>query len=439
MLNAEWDNAVLETFELRKHLDIVKKQLVHAMYQQDAATRVISRLIKERDEARKALANTQQRLSDFKTKLDTNGDVDIPEESLKKEFEVNEYGHEQESCGIYPELIEKMDEISKSLFSERKNKKKPDDYYSSTDFATFTEKGSFPLHSSSAPGVLSLDIHRTYTSLIWTGGNDGKAVIFDKSSQKVISSLVNEQDHSGVFAVEFSKNGVLLTRNNGVAEYWNTDFATESWKLKRKVFGVAGIVAKVHPLDPYFIFSSTNNSWGYFNMETGSKLAQIELENNEELSCVTIHPDGLMMATGSNNGIIRLWDIRTQSVVAKLEEHKDPIRSLKFSEKAIHLVSTSQNDISPLLWNLKKLNQSSPQKILHTKGGQVNSVEFDPYGSYIITSWDNTLSFFEASSPESVIHEFEAHNDTITSAKFAMDGSYIASCSQDRFLKIFSL
>ena len=71
MLNAEWDNAVLETFELRKHLDIVKKQLVHAMYQQDAATRVISRLIKERDEARKALANTQQRLSDFKTKLDT--------------------------------------------------------------------------------------------------------------------------------------------------------------------------------------------------------------------------------------------------------------------------------------------------------------------------------------------------------------------------------
>lgn len=121
-------------------------------------------------------------------------------------------------------------------------------------------------------------------------------------------------------------------------------------------------------------------------METGSRLTQIELENNEELSCVAVHPDGLMMATGSNNGVIRLWDIRTQSVVAKLEEHKDPIRNLKFSEKAIHLVSTSQNDNSPLLWNLKKLNKSSPQRLVHSRGHQVNSVEFDPYGAYIITT-----------------------------------------------------
>lgn len=167
MLHTEWDTAVLETFELRKHLDIVKKQLVHAMYQQDAATRVISRLIKERDEAREALTNTQQRLTNFKTRLETNGDAELPEEPVTREvIENNQYSHEQENCGIYPELIEKMNEVSKTLFAERKDKKKPEDYYSPNDFVIFTEKGSYPLHSSSVPGVLSLDIHRSWTSLI---------------------------------------------------------------------------------------------------------------------------------------------------------------------------------------------------------------------------------------------------------------------------------
>ena len=436
-LHTEWDTLALETFELRKHLDFVKKQLVHAMYYQDAATRVISRLMKERDEARQSLSITQEKLLNFKEKLETNGGTEYPVESLVKND--NENDIEQENCGIYPELTDKMDEISKSLFAERKNKKKPDDYYSPTDFNNFKERGSYPLHSSSIPGVLSLDIHKIYTSFILTGGSDGKAVIFDKNSQNVICSMINEHDNSSILGVEYSRNGVLLTRSNGKAEYWTTDLSSEYWALKRKISGVGGIIAKAHPLDPYFIFSTANNSWGFFNMETGSKLAHVELENNEELTCVTVHPDGLMMATGSNVGTIKLWDIRTQTVVATLEEHKNPVKSLKFSEKAIHLASISSNENEPLIWNLKKLNQSPPHRLSNLNGHFVSSIDFDPYGQYVISSYSNNIAFYETSNPNSILYEFEAHNDIINSVKFSMDGSYIASCSQDRFLKIFSL
>ena len=48
----EWDASMLELFELKKQYGTVRQELANALYQQDAACRVIARLIKERDEAR---------------------------------------------------------------------------------------------------------------------------------------------------------------------------------------------------------------------------------------------------------------------------------------------------------------------------------------------------------------------------------------------------
>lgn len=52
----EWDALALETYNLKEQLARTREELATALYQHDAAVRVIARLSKERDEAREALS-----------------------------------------------------------------------------------------------------------------------------------------------------------------------------------------------------------------------------------------------------------------------------------------------------------------------------------------------------------------------------------------------
>ena len=52
----EWDALALESFTLRQQLNQTRQELATALYQHDAAVRVITRITKERDEARDALS-----------------------------------------------------------------------------------------------------------------------------------------------------------------------------------------------------------------------------------------------------------------------------------------------------------------------------------------------------------------------------------------------
>ena len=69
MLQTEWDAVMLDVFTLRKSLTDTRKELAHALYQQDAACRVIARLVKEKEQLQQMLTLTREELDSKKDLL----------------------------------------------------------------------------------------------------------------------------------------------------------------------------------------------------------------------------------------------------------------------------------------------------------------------------------------------------------------------------------
>merc|ERR1719203_1857934 len=67
----EWDTLLLESYKLKKHVAQIRQELSHALYQHDAACRVIARVTAERDKARAELAETRNNMTAALTQTGT--------------------------------------------------------------------------------------------------------------------------------------------------------------------------------------------------------------------------------------------------------------------------------------------------------------------------------------------------------------------------------
>lgn len=121
----EWDSLALEVYNLKKILKTTQQELSVKMYENDAAVRVIARLVKERDEARASLAKID--VGRGAAGASTNGDamqVDsapLPAPILEKISSVQErYGGCQYSLACFTDLeIQFIEDETKEASSGR--------------------------------------------------------------------------------------------------------------------------------------------------------------------------------------------------------------------------------------------------------------------------------------------------------------------------------
>ena len=71
----------------------------------------------------------------------------------------------------------------------------------------------------------------------------------------------------------------------------------------------------------------------------------------EEISAVAFSPNGMLLASGSDNGAMKLWDVATRESIATLEGHTDYVRSVAFSPDGALIVSGS-DDGTVKLWDV---------------------------------------------------------------------------------------
>lgn len=77
--------------------------------------------------------------------------------------------------------------------------------------------------------------------------------------------------------------------------------------------------------------------------------------NNGVVNSIAFNINGKILASISNNKIIRFWNIETKTEIALLEGYNDGVYSMAFNSNETILASGSSSEIN--LWNLETPNQ----------------------------------------------------------------------------------
>lgn len=131
--------------------------------------------------------------------------------------------------------------------------------------------------------------------------------------------------------------------------------------------------------------SSSSDGFWSLNDICGNVIAKKKDECGN-LSCIAVHPDGLILATGSSSGIVKIWDIRTGEVAFECPElFTSPVISCSFSENGYYFATASSSCVK--IWDLRKLIKVHEIE----SNDSLKDVKFDPSGAYLVLGGGNGL------------------------------------------------
>ncbi|KAG7290097.1 hypothetical protein NEMBOFW57_000092 [Staphylotrichum longicolle] len=344
----EWDALVLETYNTREQLARTREELATALYQHDAAVRVIARLTKERDEARDALSKVTVAPASAGA---ANGDaMAVDNESLPEN------------------LVEHVHELQQQLMKGRKKRPVPQGWASSDEVAALQQVAYTDLTVSQAS---SLDVASDYAAI---GGLDGKADIYSIQANNVERSLdIGEP----VTATVWTGSKVVLATSKGSVKVFDSGNEVASFR----VHAGAATGLSVHPGGRLLASVGVDKSFVFYDLET---LAYVSRGYTDAaLTACAFHPDGNLFGAGTQTGDIKIFKTDTGEQ-AESFQLGSPVQAVVFSENGFWFAAAGKGQSTTTIFDLRKSGPAAQVKELQT--GDAQALAWDYTGQYLATA-----------------------------------------------------
>lgn len=146
-------------------------------------------------------------------------------------------------------------------------------------------------------------------------------------------------------------------------------------------------------------------------------------------------PDGQTLFSGSCDRTAKLWDVETGQCLKTFYDHSSWIWTVAYSPDG-QTLATASEDATARLWNVN----GQCLKILREHQGTVYAVAFSPDAKTLATGGlDCQIKLWHISEAEESYKALQEHTNSVLAITFSPDGQNLISSSQDQSIKIWDL
>lgn len=433
----EWDSIILENFQLKKKINNLEKDLANSVYHYDASIRVISRLSKERDEA---VRNLQHQLLGTKDVSDPDDINRAPEVN-----QVSDINSLQDSMDVDPSAAVKVSDSSE-LYEQPDPIDLLQPIIDADKFLNTIHQKQLKEHKSSLSTnkhTISLNVLLPPTAI--EGFNSTNKLL--NSSLLFNNDLLMINSKSNVFVLNLSINSIINTFSiktlnpsnllqalnfinvnttsdpvfkpilgfdDGQVMILDTDLSkrilepadVRLLEIPQPDAGASVVSLLSHPsLNNYLIQVFSNGVWNIINCHSKDVIFSSRKDNsaNFEYNSADLHMDGSLLAIGTTNGLILIYDLKTGNRLTVFQETLDDdqmddsvINNLVFANNGYWLLSTitsyKKKTSKINIWDLRKgqiATTINSNKI-------IKKITLDRFSQILIILFgDNNVEFFK--------------------------------------------